>query len=367
MIGHKIFPSRSGGVEVVVYELSTRLAKKGIDVTVYNRGLIKGKKKKDKEEGVNIVRTFTFKNQKLNAMVYSFLATFETLTGKYDIIHYHAVGICVPIFIARLFKKKTVATIHGLNWRVDKWKGFAAKYLKFGEKIAVKYADEIITLTPEMHRYFLDTYGRDTALIENAITPVRKTDDSIIKNKFGLEKDTYIFYFGRISPEKGVLELIEAYNKTDIEEKLVIAGEIPGNEFGEAVRSTASCNDKIVFTGFATGEVLNSLYCNASLYVLPSHTEGLSLSLLEALSCGVKCLTSDIVENTSVTGKFGMDFKTSDVDDLARALADGLKKERSVEEVDEQIKYIKNNFDYDKMVERHIETYERVIRDGFYH
>ncbi len=105
MIGHKQFPSRSGGVEVVVYELATRLAKKDYDVTVYNRGKVKGKNKY-KEEGVNVIRSATFEKSSLNAMAYSFMATFNALFKKYDIVHYHAIGPSVPLLLAHIFGKK---------------------------------------------------------------------------------------------------------------------------------------------------------------------------------------------------------------------------------------------------------------------
>ena len=131
MIGHKDFPSRSGGVEVVVYELSTRLAARGHEVTVYNRGRQKGHNVYQ-ERNVRVKRIFTFKKQILNAMVYSFLATFDTIFHDFDVIHYHAIGPSVPLFLAKLFGKHTVCTVHGLNWRSDKWGGFASFYLRLG-------------------------------------------------------------------------------------------------------------------------------------------------------------------------------------------------------------------------------------------
>ena len=156
MIGHKDFPCRSGGVEVGVYELATRLAQRGEDVTVYNRGKQKGHNKYD-ALGVHVVRSFTLKKQSVNAMIYSFTATFHALFRHYDVIHYHAIGPSVPLVLAHLFGKRTVATVHGLNWRVDKWGSFASRYLKLGEKVLARYADEVVTLSEEMHQYFLDT------------------------------------------------------------------------------------------------------------------------------------------------------------------------------------------------------------------
>lgn len=356
MIGHKDFPSRSGGVEVVVYELAVRLAAKGENITVYNRGKIKNHNKY-KECGVNIIRSFTFKKQSLNAMVYSFTATLNALFHKYDIIHYHAIGPSVPLIIAHLFGIKTVATVHGLNWKVDKWKSFASKYLKLGEKIAAKYADEVITLSDEMHKYFLDTYGRNTKLIKNAITPIPKTDETIIKEKFGICAHEYVLYVGRISPEKGIQDLIKAYKRANVSEKLVIAGEMPDNDFGKEI-STLIGNDKnIICTGFAEGEILNSLYSNCSIYVLPSHTEGLPLTLLEAMSCGANCLVSDIPENLSVLREFGNSFKTYDINDLAQSLEQNIGKEISEEETE----YIRENYGYENVIEEHLKVYHKVI------
>lgn len=360
MIGHKDFPCRSGGVEVVVYELATGLAKRGVDVTVYNRGKQK-KHNRYKELGVNVIRSFTFKRQSLNAMVYSFTATFNALHKNYDIIHYHAIGPCVPISIAHLFGKKTVATVHGLNWKVDKWNSFASKYLKLGERIAAKYADEVITLSEEMHRYFLDTYGRNTTLIKNAITPIPKTDDKIIKEKFNLHKGEYIFYIGRISPEKGIQDLICAYKKTNMKKKLVIAGEIPDNEFGREMLKLIDKSPDIVCTGFVEGELMYSLYSNCALYVLPSHTEGLPLTLLEAMSCGAPCLTSDIPENKEVMKDFGHTFQTNNIDDLAKCLETYSDDERLPVQVEEQIKNIYENYSYKDVIDRHLRLYNKVI------
>lgn len=359
MIGHKDFPSRSGGVEVVVYELASRLAKRDYDVTVYNRGKQKGHNRYE-EEGVKIVRSFTFQKQSLNAMVYSFTATLHALFRKYDVVHYHAIGPCVPLLLAHIFGKKTVATIHGLNWKVDKWNSFASKYLKLGEKIAAKYADEVVTLSDEMYQYFVDTYHRETTLIKNAVTPVEQTDDSEIKQKFGLEKGSYIFYVGRISPEKGPQDLIAAYKKMKTDKKLVIAGVIPDNEFGDEIRALIGEDENIICTGFTTGATLHSLYCNCAVYVLPSHTEGLALTLLEAMSCGANVLVSDIVENTSVVGDMGRSFKVNDTDDLAAQIEAAVKNEPSEDDRRRQIDFIARTYGYDRVIDEHIKMYNRV-------
>ena len=153
MIGHKDFPSRSGGVEVMVGGLARSLVERGYDVTVYNRGLEKHHNVYD-VDGVHARRVFTLQKPALNATIYSFLATFDALFRGYDVIHYHAIGPSVPLLIAKIFGKHTVCTVHGLNWKVDKWRGFASRYMKLGERIAAKYADDLVVLSETEWNYF---------------------------------------------------------------------------------------------------------------------------------------------------------------------------------------------------------------------
>lgn len=131
MIGHKRIPSREGGVEVVVEELSVRLAAMGHRVDAYNRyGHHVSGKKYDEEygwkgrrfyKGVRVYIVPTFRRSSLNAIVYSFLATLRALFGRYDVIHYHAEGPCAMLWIPKLFHRKIVVTVHGLDWQRAKW------------------------------------------------------------------------------------------------------------------------------------------------------------------------------------------------------------------------------------------------------
>ena len=73
------------------------------------------------------------------------------------------------IWLPHLFKIKTVVTIHGLDWKRAKWGNFASKYIKFGEKMAAKYADEIIVLSKDTKKYFEKEYNRQTNFIPNGV------------------------------------------------------------------------------------------------------------------------------------------------------------------------------------------------------
>ena len=235
MIGHKDFPSRSGGVEVMVGGLAASLVRRGYEVTVYNRGLQKGHNVYT-TEGVQARRIFTFQKASLNAMVYSFLATFDALTRDCDVIHYHAIGPSVPLVIAKLFGKHTVCTVHGLNWKVDKWGGFASAYLRLGERVAAKYADDLVVLSESEWNYFQEKYDRTAILIPNAVQMRQPLPCNLIREKYGLEAGSYILYVGRISPEKGPLDLVEGYLKAHTDKKLVLAGPFAETEYCTTVQ-----------------------------------------------------------------------------------------------------------------------------------
>ena len=190
-----------------------------------------------------------------------------------------------------------------------------------GEKCAVKHADEIIVLSRGVQDYFRDTYGRETKFIPNGVNRPIVREPQIIKAKFGLEKDDYILFLGRLVPEKGLKYLIEAFKKVKTDKKLVIAGgSSDTDEFANEIKAMAKGDDRIIFTGFVQGEELDELYSNAYVYTLPSDLEGMPLSLLEAMSYGNCCLVSDIDECASVVQDKALVFKKSDVDDLREKL-----------------------------------------------
>lgn len=360
MIGHKRIPSREGGVEVVVEELSTRLADRGYQVEAYNRsgyhvsGKEYGNSRKKYYKGIRIIIVPTFKNGKLNAIVYSVLATLRALFGGYDVIHYHAEGPCSTLFIPKLFGIRVVATIHGLDWQRAKWGNFASGVLKFGEKMAAKYADEVIVLSGNVQRYFMDTYGRTTNYIPNGIEKPQLREVKEIEKKYGLKKDGYILFLARLVPEKGLHYLIDAFKGLRTDKRLVIAGGSSHSfEYMKQVKQSASEDERIIMTDFVQGRVLEELYSNAYLFVLPSDIEGMALSLLEAMSYGNCCVVSNINENVEVVEDKAVSFRKGDVQDLRGKLAMLLESPDKVEEYKRQsADFICGKYSWESVVEQ---------------
>lgn len=364
MIGHKRVPSREGGVEIVVEELSRRMACLGNKVDVYNRsgshvsGSAFDSIGSELPENIRVITIPTPENKTLNAFVYSFLASLRALFGRYDVIHFHAEGPAAMCFLPKLFGIRTVVTIHGLDWQRSKWGGFASKYLKFGEKTAARCADEIIVLSDAVRDYFKKEYGRNTVYIPNGITQPDFEEIAEAAEKYGLKKDRYILYLGRIVPEKGIHYLIEAYSDMKTDMPLVIAGGSSHSEeyFARLKRSAEGKN--IIFTDFVQGRMLRELYSNAYLYVLPSDLEGMPISLLEAMSYSNCCLTSDIPECTQMCGENAVYFRKSSVDDLKNKLEYLIKNSDTVLEYKSRAHdYIISKYSWDDVVNRTLALY----------
>lgn len=369
MIGHKRIPSREGGVEIVVDELSTRMVKLGNRVDAYNRSgyHVSGKEFDEKRgkiyEGVRLITIPTFRNSKLNAIVYSFLATIvataKAIFGRYDVIHFHAEGPCIMLWLPKLFGIRVIATIHGLDWQRSKWGNFASKMLKLGEKTAARYADEVIVLSKNVQEYFADVYGRKTVFIPNGIDrPVYRAPEKI-RERFGLEKDGYILFLARIVPEKGLHYLIDAFRQTSTKKRLVIAGGCShSQEYQAEIRQRCAPDPRIVLTGFVQGRELEELYSNAWLFILPSDVEGMALSLLEAMSYGNCCLVSDIPENTEVVGEHAYTFRKGNTPDLKGKLEYLLEHPADVERMKEQSSdYICARYNWDEVVDKTLQLY----------
>lgn len=368
MFGQKRIPSREGGVEIVVEELCTRMVAQGHNVTCYNRGghHVSGSEydsKRLKEyKGIKLKTVPTIEKKGLAAVSSSFFAALCCAFGKYDVVHIHAEGPAFFCWLPKIFHKRVIVTVHGIDWQREKWKsGFGSKFIHKGEKNAVKYADEIIVLSKGVQDYFEKIYGRKTVFIPNGVSNHIERKPQIIKNKFGLDKDEYILFLGRLVPEKGIKYLIEAFKQVDTEKKLVIAGgSSDTSEFENEMKELAKEDKRIIFTGFVQGQELEELYSNAYVYALPSDLEGMPLSLLEAMSYGNCCLVSDIPECAEVVEDKALIFKKADVKDLQSKLQDACDHSEKVDAHKKQAAdFICSKYNWDEIVQATLKLYRR--------
>ena len=300
VIGTRGFPGIQGGVEKHCEELYPRLVSLGIKVTVFVRSpYFSEQVRPNAWKGIDFIYVDTPRNLYLEALVHSIKAALICIGRRrqVDLVHVHNIGpaLCIPLL--KLFGLKTLLTYHSPNYEHPKWGTCAVLILKLAERIALRFSDAVITLTAESRAQLAARYKRDDIHhIPNGVTlfePVPAGEGMV---RWGLQPKKYVLAGGRFVEGKGFDDLIAAFRGFSAPGwRLVIAGDADHETaYSKKLRVEAVRDPRVVLTGFVTGKPLEELYSNAGLFVLPSHAEGLPLVLLEALSCGLPVLASDI-------------------------------------------------------------------------
>ena len=362
IIGHRHFPAFKNVFEKDVEEQAVRLAARGHTVVVYNRRQEAIPDMKE-YEGARIVRVPALSGG-AGIILYSFLSTMKAVFGRYDLISYMGSGACAMIPLAHLFGLRCVAQINGLDSRRGKWGPLTQKFLAYGEKCAARKADVCLVPSEAIRENIRRRWGMTTIRYANGVERPDILPAEAIRETWNLRKDSYLLYLGRLEPEKGLYELISAFRSVQTEKKLVIAGEASNPEYYDQLRRIAGGDDRISFSGLVSGQIKEELFSNAYTFVLPSTVEGISYTLLEALSYGNCCLISDIPENTELAGGCAVVFRKSNIAALQRNLQALLDEPARVDALRERAAdYVTGRYRWDWAIEHLERVYRGETRD----
>ena len=358
MLGCRGIPATYGGVERVVEEIAVLLAKKGHQVSVLCRSHYSPKIKKFK--GVNIVRLPTLNQKHFEMILHTLISIVFLSFKKCDIVHIHSVDPAILTPLLRL-RHRVVATSHGQAYRREKWGRTAKALSKIAEKVFIKAPNVCTAVSKVLVSYYFEKYGREVEYIPNGVELQQQESSSYI-DQFGIEKNNYILFVGRLIPTKGPKILIEAFKRINTDIKLVIlGGSSHTDEYEKNLRKEA--NENILFLGYQYGEVLKSLYKNCKLFVFPSQIEGLPIVLLEALSFLKPVIFSDIPENMEVANGIGIPFKNGDVQDLSDKLNYAIKNPKMLNSFVSKIKErLREEYNWDTITNKYIKIYEDAIK-----
>jgi glycosyltransferase involved in cell wall biosynthesis len=297
------------GIETYYEEVGSRLAQRGHAVTAYCRNHFTPKV--SLYRGIHVRRLPSLRSKHLETISHSVLCTLDCLFRPFDIIQYHAIGSAPLSLLPRLAGRTTILSVRGLDWQRAKWGNFARRFLKFGEWASARCPTATVVVSRTLQQHYSAVHGRTPYFIPNAVVPCAPRPVNRIA-RYGLEKDRFILFSGRLSPEKGVDVLLEAMRPFRGRIKLALAG---GSSYSDGYIDDLrrSAWDDVLFLGSVDRETMQELYSNCYAYVLPSVMEGLSISLLEALSYGTCIVATDIPENLEVIGSSALCFPPGNV------------------------------------------------------
>ena len=278
---------------------------------------------------IKVIPIWSLRSLYLETIIHTLISLlYAKFKIRADLLHIHAIGPGILTPLAYLLGIPTIVTCHGADYERDKWNKFAKLFLRIGESLSIRFSNGFICVGESLTRELQKKYPKHSNriyFIPNGFKKIANiksenicTDE--ILNKLGIENSNYILTVGRFVPEKGFNYLIDAFKKSRTTHKLVIVGdEYHPTDFSRSLYSEKS--DKIIFTGFRSGEELYTLYNSASLFVLPSFLEGLPIVVLEALSAHLPVILSDIAPNKDINLPAQCYFQVGNVDQLTDKLS----------------------------------------------
>lgn len=319
VIGSRGLPGVHGGIERHAEELYPRLVKRGVQVTVYARRAYVAQDAEFK--GVRVVSLGSLSGRHTEAITHTALSLWHARRGHYDLVHVHAIGPGLLLPLSRLLGfRRSVLTFHALDYERAKWGRFAKAVLRLAEHVAVRRATQVIAVSQSGARHLESRYHRQIHYIPNGPGELSKRPPGALLKRLGLQGGDYVLFVGRLIPEKCPDDLAAAVVALP-HLKVVFAGDSSHtDEYTDRLRATAG--SRALFPGYMYGADLEELYSSALAYVLPSEVEGLSISLLEAMTFELPVIVSDIAGNLEALGAppAGLVFPLRDREALADAL-----------------------------------------------
>jgi len=356
MLGIRGIPNCYSGFEVCAEEVASRLSKKGHSVTVYCRRHYFNLKSKTYKD-IKLIVIPTIKNKYLDTFIHTCLSTFHLLFTNVEIVQYFGVGNSIFTFLPRIFGKKTFINVDGLDWTRKKWSYPAKLYLRFSAFLATFLPTGFITDSKKIVGYYVDCFGKEPVFISYGM-PVYTTpsydDSKETLDKFGIQKNKYILFVGRLVPENNIDTLISAYNQIKTDIKLVIAGDAAyENEYITSLKHSAKPN--IVFTGFLSDEAYVNISYNAYIFVEPTEASGTHPAILDAMGFGSCVLVNNTSTNLETIGTAGLIYKGLEKDvDLKKKMEFLINNPEIITTYKiKAIEHVKKYYSWDKVAEEY--------------
>jgi glycosyltransferase involved in cell wall biosynthesis len=365
VLGTRGFPGVQGGVEKHCEELYPRLAGLGCDVTVITRSPYIEKGERVSEwKGVRLLHLWSLRVKSLEAITHTFVGLIKAAGISPDILHIHSIGPALFTPLAAFAGFKTVMTHHGLDYKRQKWGPIARGVLRLGERAGLNCSHAVIAISRGIRSHIETGCGKKSFYIPNGADKTSPMPPGDGLSEYGLRRGGYVFTAARFVPEKGLLDLIEAYRMIENPPfKLVIAGDADHETgYSQKIKRLASKSAGVVLTGFLSGSTIVELFSNASLFVLPSHYEGLPITLLEALSFGLPLLVSDIPQHKEVPLRKYCYFEKGNIRALSEAMAKGFSRGITDYEKAEYASLLEKEYNWDRIALSTLEVYKEVLR-----
>ncbi|MDB0007357.1 DUF1972 domain-containing protein [Flavobacteriales bacterium] len=309
IIGTRGIPNNYGGFEQFAEYLSDGLSNQGHDVFVYNSHNHPFQNKKWKK--VNIIHCFDpeYKIGTVGQFIYDLNCILDSRKRDFDVVL--QLGYTSSSIWNFLFKKniKIVTNMDGLEWKRTKYSSVTKLFLKYAEKLAVKYSDILVADSIGIKNYLNEKYCVNSTFIPYGATVFKAPSIESLK-QFNLEPYTYDMIIARVEPENNVKTIIDGFVDSNVTRNLVVVGNM-NTRLGMEIKSYLK-DDRVIFLGFISSiDVLNNLRYYSNLYFHGHTVGGTNPSLLEAMASNSLICANDNSFNKLILEKHAFYFNSS--------------------------------------------------------
>ena len=357
ILGTRGIPANYGGFETFAERLSTRLAARGHEVTVYCRAHYTSPRQLE-FQGVRLKVLPTIRHKYFDTIVHSFVSAVHAVPQRYDatLICNAANAPFAPIL--RLTGTPVAINVDGLEHKRKKWNWIARGYYRLAEKLATVLPTETVTDARVIQDYYRTRYGAASTMIAYGAEVERRPDPLV--RRWRVEPNRYVLYVSRLEPENNAHLVIEAFKRVRTAHKLLIVGDAPyAHDYIEDLKKRARGDRRIIFTGFVFGRDYKALQQNAYCYIHATEVGGTHPALLEAMGFGNCVLTLAAPENIEAVGDAGIPY--SDEIDLAEKLQRVLRDGSLVHSYRNRAQArVKEKYDWDYVVDQYEDLFARM-------
>jgi len=307
LLGTRGIPARYGGFETFAEELSTRLAPRGHEVTVYCRERFS----ETFYRGVKLQYLPTVRHKYFDTLAHTLLSTLHLLGKRADAALYCNGANAIFTLAPRCFGIPVALNVDGIERKRKKWNRLARAWYLVSERLATFCPSAVVTDARAIQDYYLERYGKESVFIPYGAAVGRLSSTTAL-DKLGLEPGRYFLFVSRMEPENRALEVRQAFETVSTSLKLALVGDAPyAQGYIRRVRDTQDA--RVVIPGAVYGEGYHELESHCFAYIHGTEVGGTHPALIEAMGRGALVLYRNTPENAEVAGDSGLPFEPDEL------------------------------------------------------
>jgi glycosyltransferase involved in cell wall biosynthesis len=324
LLGTRGIPANYGGFETFAEEISTRLAARGHQVTVYCREQFR----EPTYRGVHLQYLPTIRHKYFDTVAHTCVSTLYLLGHRVDVALYCNGANAIFTLWPRIVGVPVALNVDGIERKRKKWNTLAKAWYLMSEWLATFCPTVVITDALTIQDYYRQRYDKASVFIPYG-AEIGKTEGSEKVRDLRLEPGRYFLYVSRMEPENHPLEVRQAFEIVDTPMKLALVGDAPyAHDYIRRIRDTA--DPRVVIPGAIYGEGYRQLGSHCFAYIHATEVGGTHPALIEAMGRGALVLYRDTPENAEVAGDAGIPFQPAELADKIRAVLEMPEEEREV-------------------------------------